>query len=126
MLAVGFFVGFFITVAEPDVRVLANQVATVDSSIPKTVLVVMISLGVGFFVAVGFGRIILRIPYRWMLIIFYALVFILASLTNPAYLAIAFDASGATTGPMTVPFIMALGVGVAAVRKGKDSENDSF
>jgi hypothetical protein len=126
MLAVGFIVGFFITVAEPDVRVLAGQAATVDPSISKTLLVVMISLGVGLFVALGFGRTILGIPYRYLLIVFYIGVFILASLTDPAYLGVGFDAGGATTGPMTVPFIMALGVGVAAVRKGKQAEDDSF
>ncbi|MEN6363846.1 MAG: DUF1538 family protein, partial [Rectinema sp.] len=126
MLAVGFLVGFLITVAEPDVQVLANQVASVDSLIPKTFLVLMIALGVGFFVAVGFGRVILQIPYRWMLVFFYVIVFVLAYLTDPVYLGIAFDAGGATTGPMTVPFIMALGVGVAAVRKGKNTEVDSF
>jgi len=126
MLAVGFIVGFFITVAEPDVRVLAGQAATVDPSISKTLLVVMISLGVGLFVALGFGRTILGIPYRYLLIVFYIGVFILACLTDPAYLGVGFDAGGATTGPMTVPFIMALGVGVAAVRKGKQAEDDSF
>ncbi len=126
MLAVGFLVGFIITVAEPDVQVLANQVAKVDASIPKNLLIVMIGLGVGFFVSVSFGRIILGFSYRWLLLGFYAVVFILAALTDPAYVAVAFDAGGATTGPMTVPFIMALGVGVAAVRRGKDAEGDSF
>ena len=118
--------GFIITVAEPDVQVLANQVAKVDASIPKNLLIVMIGLGVGFFVSVSFGRIILGLSYRWLLLGFYAAVFILAALTDPAYVAVAFDAGGATTGPMTVPFIMALGVGVAAVRRGKDAEGDSF
>lgn len=126
MLAVGFLVGFIITVAEPDVQVLANQVAKVDASIPRELLIVMIGLGVGFFVSVSFGRIILGLSYRWLLLGFYAAVFILAALTDPAYVAVAFDAGGATTGPMTVPFIMALGVGVAAVRRGKDAEGDSF
>ena len=126
MLAVGFLVGFIITVAEPDVQVLANQVARVDASIPRNLLIVMIGLGVGFFVSVSFGRIILGLSYRWLLLGFYAAVFLLAALTDPAYVAVAFDAGGATTGPMTVPFIMALGVGVAAVRRGADAEGDSF
>ncbi len=126
MLVVGFIVGFFITVAEPDVRVLAIQAATVDPSISQTALVMMIGLGVGLFVAVGFGRTILGIPYRFLLVGFYVLVFALASFAAPAYLGVGFDAGGATTGPMTVPFIMALGVGVSAVRKGKGSEDDSF
>ena len=126
MLAVGFIVGFFITVAEPDVRVLAIQAARVDPSISQTALVMMIGLGVGLFVAVGFGRTILGLPYRYLLVGFYLIVFALAYFTDPIYLGVGFDAGGATTGPMTVPFIMALGVGVSAVRKGKDSEEDSF
>ena len=126
MLAVGFLVGFIVTVAEPDVQVLANQVAKVDASIPRNLLIAMIGLGVGFFVSVSFGRIILGLSYRWLLLGFYAAVFVLAAVTEPAYVAVAFDAGGATTGPMTVPFIMALGVGVAAVRRGKNAEGDSF
>lgn len=126
MLAVGLAVGFLITVAEPDVQVLASQAATVDPAISKLLLVLMIAVGVGFFVAVGFGRVILGVPYRLLLVLFYGAVFLLAYLTAPEYLGIAFDAGGATTGPMTVPFIMALGVGVAAVRTGKNAEQDSF
>lgn len=126
ILVTGFFVGFFITVAEPDVRVLADQVASVVPSIPKTLLVSMIALGVGFFVSLGLGRILLRAPYHFLLIGFYLLVFGLAYYSAPQYLGIAFDAGGATTGPMTVPFIIALGVGVAAVRGTREAESDSF
>ncbi|HOV62758.1 MAG TPA: DUF1538 domain-containing protein [Spirochaetia bacterium] len=126
MLIVGFLVGFLITIAEPDVQVLARQVATVDASISKFLLVVMIGLGVGLFVAIGFGRIILQISYRWMLVLFYIVVFVLAFFTDSAYLSIAFDAGGVTTGPMTVPFILSLGIGVASVRKSKSTEDDSF
>ena len=126
MLIVGFLIGFLITIAEPDVQVLASQISAVDSSISKTFLLVMIALGVGFFVAVGFSRIVLQVSYRWLLVGFYLVVFVLAWLTDPSYLGISFDSGGVTTGPMTVPFIMALGIGVAAVRGGKNSENDSF
>ena len=86
----------------------------------------MIGLGVGFFTAVGFGRIVLNLSYRWALVLFYLIVFGLAAITDQGYLSVAFDAGGATTGPMTVPFIMALGVGVASVRVSKKSEEDSF
>jgi hypothetical protein len=126
MLIAGFVVGFLVTVAEPDVVVLADQVSTVDRSIPRGLLIIMIGLGVGLFTAIGFARVVLKISYRWILILFYIVVFTLAYLTDPGYLAVAFDAGGATTGPMTVPFIMALGVGVASVRVGKESEEDSF
>jgi hypothetical protein len=126
MLIAGFVVGFLVTVAEPDVAVLADQVSTVDRSIPRLLLILMIGLGVGFFTAVGFGRIVLNISYRWTLVLFYLIVFALAAFTDRGYLSVAFDAGGATTGPMTVPFIMALGVGVASVRVSKKSEEDSF
>ncbi|MFA6707704.1 MAG: DUF1538 domain-containing protein [Sphaerochaetaceae bacterium] len=126
MIIIGFFVGFLITVAEPDVQVLAGQVATVDAEISKILLVLSIGIGVGLFVSLGFVRSVLNLSYRWILTIFYIIVFALAFLTDRRYLGVAFDAGGATTGPMTVPFIMALGVGVAAVSKHKDNEEASF
>ncbi len=125
LLASGFAIGFFITVAEPDVHVLAEQVAAVAPAISRPLLVGMIALGVGIFVAIALGRIVLQISLKVMLAVFYLLVFVCAALTDPAFLGVAFDAGGATTGPMTVPFIMALGVGVAAVR-GNQGKDDSF
>lgn len=126
MLVVGVIAGFLITVAEPDVQVLAAQVAQVDPSVPGAVLLLMIAAGVGFFVALGLGRIVLQVKYRWLLVGFYLLVFALAGITDQRFVGVGFDAGGATTGPMTVPFIMALGVGVAAVGKHGDSGQDSF
>ena len=126
MLGAGFVIGFLVTVAEPDVQVLATQVASVDASISPTALVFMIAAGVGLFVAVAMGRIILQVPLKLVLALFYALVFVCAFFTSPSFLGIAFDAGGATTGPMTVPFIMALGVGVAAVRSGRSAGEESF
>lgn len=125
MLGVGFLVGFFITVAEPDVWVLAAQVAGVAPGIRPLMLVSMIAVGVGLFVALAMGRIVLQVSLRLLLVLFYLLVFTCAALTAPSFVGIGFDAGGATTGPMTVPFIMALGVGVAAVRGGR-SAHDSF
>ncbi|WP_308621796.1 DUF1538 domain-containing protein [uncultured Desulfovibrio sp.] len=125
LLGAGFVIGFFITVAEPDVHVLAQQVSAVDPGISHLVLVGMIAVGVGIFVAVALGRIVFQISLRLLLLGFYGLIFACAAFTSPAFLGVAFDAGGATTGPMTVPFIMALGVGVAAVRGG-DGRNDSF
>jgi len=125
MVGVGFVVGFFITVAEPDVWVLAQQVAGVAPAIKPPLLVSMIAVGVGLFVAVAMGRIIFQIPLRQLLIVFYLMVFLCAALTDPAFVGIGFDAGGATTGPMTVPFIMALGVGVASVTGGRAAD-DSF
>ena len=125
LLGAGFVIGFFITVAEPDVHVLAQQVSAVDPGISHLVLVGMIAVGVGMFVAVALGRIVFQISLRLLLLGFYGLVFACAAFTSPSFLGVAFDAGGATTGPMTVPFIMALGVGVAAVRGG-DGRDDSF
>lgn len=125
LLGAGFVIGFFITVAEPDVHVLAQQVSAVDPGISHLVLVGMIAVGVGIFVAVALGRIVFQISLRLLLLGFYGAIFACAAFTSPAFLGVAFDAGGATTGPMTVPFIMALGVGVAAVRGG-DGRDDSF
>ena len=126
MLAVGFVVGFIITVAEPDVQVLAAQVTGVAPVIAPMALVCIIAAGVGFFVAVAMGRIIFQLPLKLLLFLCYALVFLCAYFTPGLFLGIGFDAGGATTGPMTVPFIMALGVGVAAVRGGSRAGDDSF
>lgn len=124
LLGAGFIIGFFITIAEPDVHVLAQQVASVDPSIDPLWLIGMIAVGVGLFVVVALARIVFQISLRLLLAAFYALIFLCAIFTAPAFLGIAFDAGGATTGPMTVPFIMALGIGIAAVRAR--GQNDSF
>ena len=126
LLANGLLIGLVITIAEPQVQVLAQQVTNHSQSISRMNLVVSISLGVGFFVAISFARIIFSISYRWILIGFYALIMILSLFVDQFFLGIAYDAGGATTGPMTVPFILALGVGLAGVRKTSHSEEDSF
>lgn len=126
LLIVAFITGFFITAAEPDVQVLADQIRGVKDGIDKTQLVVMIAVGVGLFIAIGLLRTVLSLPLNLVLTISYAALFILAIFTelrDPGFVPVAFDSGGATTGPMTVPFIMALGVGVAAVR---GNDNDSF
>lgn len=125
LLCSAFMVGFFITVAEPDVHVLAQQVADVAPQINRLALVGMIATGVGIFVAIALLRVVLQISLRYMFLAFYLLIFACAAVTSPSFLGVAFDAGGATTGPMTVPFIMALGIGVAAVRAG-GGQNDSF
>lgn len=131
LLGGAFLIGFIVTVAEPDVQVLADQVLNIDPSVSKWGLVFMIAGGIGIFVLLGILRTVVSFPLKWILIISYGLVFALAFFTPAQYQGVAFDSGGATTGPMTVPFIMALGVGVAAVRSkntnGKDeSSDDSF
>ncbi|HNY17789.1 MAG TPA: DUF1538 domain-containing protein [Treponemataceae bacterium] len=126
ILASGLVIGFLITVAEPDLLVLGGQVADVTGTISERALVLAVAAGVGLFVAIGLARVLLQIPYRAVLIVGYAAVFALASTVSEEFVAISFDSGGATTGPMTVPFIIALGIGVAAVRGDKNALEDSF
>ena len=122
IIIISFLLGIIITVAEPDLQVLAQNVPHIDT----TVLIITVSVGVGIFLAICMLRILFGIQLRWVLLICYALVFILAAVSDPNYLSVAFDSGGVTTGPMTVPFIMALGVGVASIRSDKNAEADSF
>ena len=122
ILSVSFLLGFAITVAEPDLQVLAQTVPHISSS----VLLATVGVGVGFFMSVCMLRIITGASLRWMLIGCYALVFLLAAFTDKDFLGIAFDSGGVTTGPMTVPFILALGLGVSNIRSDKRAEADSF
>jgi hypothetical protein len=132
ILGTGLLIGFLITIAEPDLLVLGDQVENVTGgiatipTIPGRAMVISVALGVGLFVALGLARTLLQIPYRFVLIIGYAITFALASRVDNVFVAIAFDSGGATTGPMTVPFIIALGVGIAAVRGDKNAVEDSF
>jgi len=123
----GFLMGFVVTVAEPDVRVLATQIDLVSQGeISKNLLIFVVALGVAIFVGLAMLRIILNIPINYILIIGYGLIFILAAFTPPHFIPISFDAGGVTTGPMTVPFILALGVGVARVLGGQSASADGF
>ena len=124
MILAGLAVGFFATVAEPDVQVLATQVVGVAPDISPNMLIMMIGIGVGGFVAVAVVRSVLRFSLKILLLVFYLLVFGCAWLTDPAFLGIAFDAGGATTGPLTVPFIMALGVGIASSYGRNNADGD--
>lgn len=128
LLIAAFFIGFIVTLAEPDIQVLADQVRSIESSVSKWGLIFAIAAGVGLFVAIGILRIILSIPLRIILIISYVAVFVLAAFAPSALQGVAFDSGGATTGPMTVPFILALGVGVAAVRtkSAKNADKNSM
>ena len=133
LLGAAFFIGFMITIAEPDVQVLADQVRGIASGVSKWGLIISIAAGVGLFVTLGILRTVLSVPLRAVLIVSYLAVFAMAFLTPATFQGVAFDSGGATTGPMTVPFIMALGVGVAAVRSkspkegsGEHSGDDSF
>ncbi len=122
IVLISFALGFSITLAEPDLQVLAANVPAIDS----TVLIVTVSAGVGVFLVICMLRIIFAVSLRTLLLIFYAVVFAAAAVTNPEMLSVSFDSGGVTTGPMTVPFIMALGVGVASIRSDENAKSDSF
>ena len=122
VVSVSFLIGVIITVSEPDLQVLAGQVP----GIPNMVLVGAVAVGVGAFLVVALLRILFRVPLNGLLILSYLAAFILAAFIPKDFLAIAFDSGGVTTGPMTVPFIMALGVGVASIRSDENAAQDSF
>lgn len=117
-----FILGMVITIAEPDLQVLAQQVP----SIPNMALILTVAVGVGIFLMLAQIRIRMRIPLSYMLVFFYAIIFILAFVIPDNFVAVSFDSGGVTTGPITVPFIMALGIGMASVRSDKNSSTDSF
>lgn len=128
VLISGLILGFFVSVAEPDLHILAEQVDDVTGGIvSKISIVVVVSIGIAVMLSMGLGRIVKGIPLYNMLTVLYMVIFLLALLTSEEFLAISFDASGATTGALTVPFIMALAIGVSAMRRdSKASEKDSF
>ena len=122
ILPLGFLLGVLITVSEPDLQVLANQVL----SIPSQVLIWCVAVGVGLFLVVALLRMLFGVPLRNMLLVFYGITFLLAFFAPKSFLAVAFDAGGVTTGPMTVPFIMAFGIGISAIRSDRHAADDSF
>ncbi len=124
ILPVCFVIGVLVTVAEPDLKVLADQTASIDS----TVMIWAVGIGVGFFLMLAFLRIFLQIRISTLFIIFYVLVFVfaLSPFISNGFIPTAFDSGGVTTGPITVPFIMALGLGLSSIRGDKTSAEDSF
>ena len=128
VVVAGLVLGFAISVAEPDLHILAQQVESITSgNIEKITIVIVVSAGIAIMLSLGFVRIVFNMALNRILTALYLLVFLLACFTPGEFLAISFDASGATTGAVTVPFILALAVGVSALKKdSKASEIDSF
>lgn len=127
LLGISLLIGFLVTVAEPDIQVFGDQIHSVFSVVNKTHLVFMIALGVGLFLSFGLFRTIISMNLKLTLLFCYAGIFVLAFIAPSAMRGVAFDSGGATTGPMTVPFILALGVGVSNVRAGKNNgSGESF
>ena len=122
VVIITFIMGFVITISEPDLQVLAQQVP----SIPNLTLILAVAFGVALFLVFAVLRMLFGIPLSRLLLVFYIIVFALAFFVPADFLAIAFDSGGVTTGPMTVPFIMAFGIGIASIRSDKHAEDDSF
>ena len=117
-----FVLGVIITISEPDLQVLAEQVP----SVPNMTLILAVAVGVGAFLVIALLRMLFGIALPNLLVIFYLITFGLILFVPADFRAVAFDSGGVTTGPMTVPFIMALGVGISAIRNDKHAADDSF
>jgi len=128
VLIAGLALGFFISIAEPDLHILAGQISLVtNGEISKLLIVVVVSVGIAVLLAIGLIRIVYNIPLYKLLTLLYFIIFGLAIFTSPEFLAISFDSSGATTGALTVPFMLALAYGVSSLKKDSmASEKDSF
>lgn len=122
VILVSFIMGFVITISEPDLQVLAEQVP----SIPNITLILAVAAGVALFLVIAILRMLLSIPLSYLLLFFYGIIFALTPFVSKDFLSVAFDSGGVTTGPMTVPFIMAFGIGVSAIRNDKHAADDSF
>ena len=122
MVLISFVMGMVITISEPDLQVLAQQVP----SLPNLTLIMAVAIGVGAFLVLAVLRMLFGIPLYYILLFFYGIIFLLTIFVPADFLAIAFDSGGVTTGPMTVPFIMSFGVGIAAIRSDRHAEDDSF
>ena len=122
IVVLSFLLGVVITISEPDLQVLATQVP----SVPNMTLILAVAVGVGIFLVIALLRMLIGVALPPLLTFFYIAVFVLAFLVPENFRAVAFDSGGVTTGPMTVPFIMALGVGIASIRNDKHAGDDSF
>ncbi|MBU1142246.1 MAG: DUF1538 domain-containing protein [Firmicutes bacterium] len=128
VLVAGLILGFFISIAEPGLLVFSNQVDFVtQGDISSVSILISVSIGLAIMIGLGFIRIIYNLPLYRILLVLYLIIFVLAFFTSPEFLAISFDASGATTGVLAVPFLLALSIGITKMKKdSKSSEKDSF
>lgn len=122
IVIMSFVLGVIITISEPDLQVLATQVP----SVPNMTLILSVAVGVGLFLVVALLRMFIGIALPPLLTFFYLIIFTLVFFVPESFRAVAFDSGGVTTGPMTVPFIMALGVGIASIRNDHHAADDSF
>lgn len=127
MASIGFLIGIAITIAEPSVQVLATQVKDIsEGNISQVLMLSIVSVGTGVFLMFALLRMVFRFSYYKMMLIGYSLIFLLSFFTSPEFMPIAFDAGGVTTGPVTVPFILALATGLTSMVRQRKNENDSF
>ena len=122
IVILAFILGFIITISEPDLQVLAQQVP----SIPNITIILAVAVGVGVFLVIALLRMLFNIGLSKLLIVFYIIAFGILFIVPESFRAVAFDSGGVTTGPMTVPFIMALGIGISAIRNDQNAADDSF
>lgn len=123
IMPVCFVVGVLITISEPDLQVLGGQLA---NTINPTILILAVGLGVGVFLVIAFLRMVLKIKLLYILLFCYGAIFVLSYFVPPAFVPLAFDSGGVTTGPMSVPFIIAIGTGIATMRSDGNAETDGF
>lgn len=124
LLFSGLFLGLIVTIAEPDIRVLANQVSLINNSVNSTSFVYIVALGVGVFMAISYIRTLSGASIKIFMALFILLMIAISIFLPEFFVSISYDAGGATTGPLAVPFIIALGMGVASVHGNK--EEDAF
>jgi hypothetical protein len=127
LIIVAFLLGFVATIAEPDVIVLTGQIASVtDGGIGATFLTAVIGIGIAFFVTMAMLRIVFGFRMAYLLVASYLIIIVLSFFTPPEFIPVAFDAGGVTTGPMTVPIILALGLGFSTSLAGRSAISDGF
>lgn len=122
IMFVSFVIGVIVTISEPDLVILADQV----SEVPNLVLILTVSLGVGIFLVIAVLHIIFKVKLSVLLMVFYAVAFIMTAFVPRDFWSVAFDSGGVTTGPMTVPFIMAFGAGISSMRSSEEGDEGAF
>ncbi|MGX7036202.1 DUF1538 domain-containing protein [Enterococcus hirae] len=127
LIALGFMIGIVITIAEPSVQVLGQQVNQIsEGKIGRVLLIVIVSVGTGVFLAFALLRVVFKLSYYQLMAIGYVGVLVASFFTSNEFMPIAFDSGGVTTGPITVPFILALAGGLTSMIRQETSANDSF
>lgn len=126
IIAAGALIGFLITIAEPNLLVLGRQAEETTGILSSDKIVIAVAFGVAAASALALIRTVLQIPFKFIVLALYGLSFLFAAFSKPIFVSIAFDSGGAATGPLTVPFIIALGIGAASVRGDKSAHDDNF